>query len=217
MAESSYTQKMTAISVVCGIVAVGLTGWATVTAMGNTVEAGKQRFSQVVAAKKAGVNDVVVSESANGKDDASGPVNDKDSGGDKSSVNSNGRDKSTDGSDSVNGSSDDASKDAAAGTASGSTESSGKDNGHVKNNTEEVVPVSVTSTGNGGSEPVNDSSGSGKNYITYKVVWGDTLSSISEKYGISVDDIANMNGIRNVDLIYADSALRLPADAKVKN
>lgn len=40
---------------------------------------------------------------------------------------------------------------------------------------------------------------------------GDTLSGISDATGASVDAIATANGIRDVDLIYAGSALVIPA------
>lgn len=40
----------------------------------------------------------------------------------------------------------------------------------------------------------------------------DTLSSISAQYGVSVDAIAKANKIRNVNLIYDDSALQIPQD-----
>lgn len=38
----------------------------------------------------------------------------------------------------------------------------------------------------------------------------DTLSSISARYGVSVDAIAKANKIRDVNLIYDDSALKIP-------
>lgn len=43
------------------------------------------------------------------------------------------------------------------------------------------------------------------------VTWGETLSGISRQYGVSVDAIANANQIRDVNLIYANSALVIPA------
>lgn len=39
----------------------------------------------------------------------------------------------------------------------------------------------------------------------------DTLSGISGTVGVSVDSIAEYNGIKDVDLIYDDSAIRIPA------
>lgn len=45
----------------------------------------------------------------------------------------------------------------------------------------------------------------------YIVQRGDTLSSISARYGVSVDKIANENQIRDVNLIYTGSALVIPA------
>lgn len=44
----------------------------------------------------------------------------------------------------------------------------------------------------------------------YIVQWGDTLTSISAEYGISVDMLAEYNHIRDVNLIYADSAMLIP-------
>lgn len=38
---------------------------------------------------------------------------------------------------------------------------------------------------------------------------GDTLSSIAEQFGVSVDQIININGLSNPDLIYAGQKLRL--------
>lgn len=47
--------------------------------------------------------------------------------------------------------------------------------------------------------------------IIYSIQKGDTLCEISDKFGYSVDEIAEYNQIRNVDLIYADSSLRIPS------
>lgn len=44
----------------------------------------------------------------------------------------------------------------------------------------------------------------------YVVQSGDTLSSISAATGVSVDRLAEANGIRNVHLIYRGSALVIP-------
>ena len=44
----------------------------------------------------------------------------------------------------------------------------------------------------------------------YVVQNGDTLSSISAATGVSVDRLAEVNGIRNVHLIYRGSALVIP-------
>lgn len=46
--------------------------------------------------------------------------------------------------------------------------------------------------------------------VIHTIVWGETLTSISGDYGISVDMLAEYNGIRDVDLIYADSAMLIP-------
>ncbi|MCB5280556.1 LysM peptidoglycan-binding domain-containing protein [Arthrobacter sp. ES1] len=42
------------------------------------------------------------------------------------------------------------------------------------------------------------------------IVWGDTLSQISLETGVSVDRLAQYNAIPKVDLIYAESSLRVP-------
>lgn len=44
----------------------------------------------------------------------------------------------------------------------------------------------------------------------YVVQPGDTLSSLSLKFGMSVDHLAQYNGIVDFDMIYEDSALRVP-------
>jgi len=47
----------------------------------------------------------------------------------------------------------------------------------------------------------------------YHIVWGDTLCKISSDLHYSVDEIADYNHIRNVNLIYAESDLRVPNDS----
>ena len=44
----------------------------------------------------------------------------------------------------------------------------------------------------------------------HMVAWGETLTEISARYGVSVDALAQENQIRDVDLIYAQSALIVP-------
>lgn len=66
-----------------------------------------------------------------------------------------------------------------------------------------VVPSSVSTSGQGAS-------GASSSDTVYDVKRGDTLSDISRKYGVSVDEIATANGIWNPDLIYADSSLKIP-------
>lgn len=48
--------------------------------------------------------------------------------------------------------------------------------------------------------------------IIYQIQKGDTLSYISFVFGRSVDEIAEYNHIKNVNLIYADSSIRIPTD-----
>lgn len=46
----------------------------------------------------------------------------------------------------------------------------------------------------------------------YIIQPGDTLSRLSAVFGYSVDALANFNEIRNVNLIYDGSALRIPSE-----
>lgn len=48
------------------------------------------------------------------------------------------------------------------------------------------------------------------NYVIYQVQSGDTLSEISGAVGASVDSIAHLNEIDNVNLIYTGESLRIP-------
>ena len=51
------------------------------------------------------------------------------------------------------------------------------------------------------------SSGSAKQYYTIKS--GDTLSGIAQKYGTTVKQLQNWNGIKNVNVIYAGQKIRV--------
>lgn len=72
--------------------------------------------------------------------------------------------------------------------------------------------------GKDGAEGENDKGEASKpeNSVEYKsdtthmVEWGETLTSISMRYGVSVDMLAEYNHIRDVNLIYADSAMLVP-------
>lgn len=44
----------------------------------------------------------------------------------------------------------------------------------------------------------------------YQIKSGDTLTRIAARYGTSVSALAKLNGIKNVNLIYAGASLRLP-------
>jgi LysM repeat protein len=48
----------------------------------------------------------------------------------------------------------------------------------------------------------------------YKVKKGDTLSAIAKKDNTTVSAIAKLNGIKNVNLIYAGSTLKIPGKKK---
>lgn len=44
----------------------------------------------------------------------------------------------------------------------------------------------------------------------YGIKWGDNLCGISRTYGVSVDEIASYNQIKNPDLIWAGSSIIIP-------
>ena len=46
-------------------------------------------------------------------------------------------------------------------------------------------------------------------YKTHKVVWGDTLSEIAQRYGTTVSYLAKLNNIKNVNLIYVGQVLKI--------
>ena len=48
--------------------------------------------------------------------------------------------------------------------------------------------------------------------MVYVVKKGDTLSAVSRMVGYSVDELAEYNHIKDVNLIYVDESLRIPAD-----
>ena len=47
--------------------------------------------------------------------------------------------------------------------------------------------------------------------IIYHIKWGDTLCQIASKYDQSITDIAKLNNIKNVHLIYAGTDMKIPA------
>ena len=49
-----------------------------------------------------------------------------------------------------------------------------------------------------------------KVYISYTIAYGDTLIGIAKKYNASVIELAEINGIKNVNKIYAGQVIRIP-------
>lgn len=47
------------------------------------------------------------------------------------------------------------------------------------------------------------------NHTIYKIQWGDTLWSISRRYGVPIATIVRLNRIKNPNLIYAGSTIRI--------
>lgn len=46
-------------------------------------------------------------------------------------------------------------------------------------------------------------------HIIYRIKWGDTLTSIARRYGVSVQSIVLENNIANPNLIYAGNMIRI--------
>lgn len=74
---------------------------------------------------------------------------------------------------------------------------------------DEVVDSSVSVAGDDGGDGGDGGKVSGTG-VVYDVQWGDTLSDISRRFGVSVDEIAAANGLWDPNLIYADSSLQVP-------
>lgn len=51
--------------------------------------------------------------------------------------------------------------------------------------------------------------------ISYTVQKGDTLWAIARKYGTAVDEIVNINGISNSNLIYPGEVLKIPTNSTI--
>ena len=48
------------------------------------------------------------------------------------------------------------------------------------------------------------------NYKTYTIVKGDNLTKISKMFGVSIKEIAELNGIKDINKIYAGAELKIP-------
>ena len=67
-----------------------------------------------------------------------------------------------------------------------------------------------TGENNGNSGNIGEN-GNGLENIRYTVKRGDTLSEIANEYGVTVSEIAGINGINNPNLIYIGQVLTIPA------
>ncbi len=56
--------------------------------------------------------------------------------------------------------------------------------------------------------PINDGK---KQLTTYTVKRGDTLGSIAKRYGVTVQELVNINNIKNPNLIYVGQVLTIPS------
>lgn len=60
-----------------------------------------------------------------------------------------------------------------------------------------------------GNDGCGNSGDTGDSYIFYTVKSGDTLWGISQKYGVTVNELAEENGIKNPSLIFVGEVLRI--------
>lgn len=58
--------------------------------------------------------------------------------------------------------------------------------------------------------PVNDGK---RQTVTYVVKRGDTLSGIAKKYGVTVQQLVNINNISNSNYIYVGQVLTIPTNS----
>jgi LysM repeat protein len=66
-----------------------------------------------------------------------------------------------------------------------------------------LIPSSAAGSGNeaASEQPVGVGASANASTLSYTVQEGDTLTSIAERFGVTVDELAELNGIENVDLI----------------
>ena len=82
-------------------------------------------------------------------------------------------------------------------------------NGDGKVDAKDVIAVSDIAKG-GKSETKKEETPKSPQYISYTIGYGDTLIGIAKKYGASVIEIAEINGIKNVNKIYAGQVIKIP-------
>ena len=73
----------------------------------------------------------------------------------------------------------------------------------------DAVPPTAGSANSGPRHamPVDGSYG-----VAYEIRWGDTLSEIAMDEGVSTQYLADLNAIKDPDVIYAGDPLILPVD-----
>lgn len=64
---------------------------------------------------------------------------------------------------------------------------------------------------------VQNSTTTEKSWTNYTIQKGDTLSGIASKFGTTVNELANKNGIENPNLIYAGTTILVPSDQQTSN
>lgn len=62
----------------------------------------------------------------------------------------------------------------------------------------------------------NDEETENKGYITYKIVKGDTLGEIALRHGTTVQELTNINNIKNPNLIFVGQIILIPANFNTK-
>ena len=88
-------------------------------------------------------------------------------------------------------------------------------NGYVDRDrfSKEILMADLDSSENNSGSSGGDDN---KQTINYIVKRGDTLSAIAFKYGTSVSEIARLNGIQNVNLIYPGQVLKIITNSNIQ-
>ena len=107
-------------------------------------------------------------------------------------------------------SSGDASSDGSKGPGSSEAASDEKAEAEQEKKAEEAkpkeVPVKVEEAKPAPAEPAQGTDGAAKD----DTKWKDMLSEVASEYGMSVEELARMNGLKDVSLAYSESSLMLP-------
>ena len=202
--DMSYSQKMTLISVACGIVAVGLIGWGTVSAIGNTVATGRQKVASVIAARNASMDtssDVVKSGDKTETKSESSSNSDNKSSADNKNNESKSDDKNVESKSEDNKSSDSNSSESSSQSKSESNSSKGKSNSSSE-------PSKVK------SNQAQVASGDGSRVAVYSVTWSDILSVMASRYNVSIDALVEANGVNDINSVYDGSLIIIPSGVK---
>jgi spore germination protein KB len=206
----SGSKGMIAGAVALGLGGCLLAGFGTYAGIDSSLNMGRARMEQIMAAKKAGAQPTESSSSTSGGNASSSQ---NDNSGSNSPTSQNDASESTD----KSGEPSSSDSSAANSGASASESSQAGATGHAD------VPGSAapseTPSGNDSGQssttkPVDDTSASKTDesvYAAYAITWGDVLESISRRSGVSVDELARINGVSDLSLVCTETMVRVPA------